>query len=147
MLKHVLKLAFVSSVVLYLRNRWQRLAWCAGAILVAAYAHSEYLDYVAALPAGSREAGAAREYVLLSFVLKNTVIGTAILSFIVPELWRFQRRHRRITGRQSIDRTPPEVNQSKRADVAASGDGFDFLRHGHKLSTRNEQVIRDKRSR
>ena len=150
MLNQILKFAVFSSIALFLRTRWKRLSTCIAAILVAVYAHSEYLDYVAALPVDTREAVGASQYVLAGFVLKNSVIIVAILAVVVPELRQSQRRRRRAraaeSSRKTVAKASPKLAESGVADETGYGDGFDFLRHRRKLRTRNEQIIGDKLS-
>ena len=144
MLNQILKLAFVSSALLFLRQRWRRLCWCTAVILTAVYVHSEYLDYVAALPGGMPEAVEASEHMLVAFVLKNTAIGVSILAAIVPELRRSWQRRRRDTTVETVDGASKNVPDSKEAEQRNRDDGFDFLRHRRKLSSRTEQIMREK---
>ena len=151
MLNQILKFAFVSSIALFLRRRWKRLSACIAAILVAAYAHSEYLDYVAALPVETQKAAGASEFVLAAFVLKNLVIGVAILVVAVPELRYSQSRRRRGIGEEKSPKTAakssPKIAEPGLADDPSNDDGFDFLRHRGRLRTRNEQILQDKPGR
>ena len=152
MLNHLLKFALVSCVVIFLRQRWKRLTASAAAILIAAYTHSEYLDYVAALPVGSNEAMAASDYVLLAFVLKNTIIGIAILGVIGPEFRRLKHERSRVDSAtrarsKTLGQNPPKIAESDQSQNADFDDGFDFLRRRRKLLTRNDQLIRSKPSK
>ena len=150
MLNQILKFAFLSSVALFLRRRWKRLSACFAAILVAVYAHSEYLDYVAALSVETRNAAGASEYVMAAFVLKNFVIVVAILAATVPELRHSQRRRRGIGEERSpktAQKSSPKIAESGLADDPSNDDGFDFLRHRGRLRTRNEQILQDKPGR
>ena len=61
----------VSTVLMWLRRRWKWLATCVAAILAAIYLHAEFLDYVAALPAGSNPATTASGYIPLAFALQE----------------------------------------------------------------------------
>ena len=151
MLNQIFKLAVVSSVALFLRPRWKRLCACAFAILVAAYGHGEYLDFVAALPAGSDEAARGGEYMLIAFALKNMVVGCALVAAILPELRRGRPTRPRAPGDETAESDAagmpsPKVVESARSNKTEEGDGFDFLRDGRKLSTRAERLIREKSS-
>ena len=151
MLNQILKLAVVSSVALFFRPRWKRLSACTFAILAAAYAHSEYLDFVAALSAGSGKAASAGEYMLLAFALKNIVIGIAVVAAILPELRRGRRGRRRASAdepaqSEAVGKASPKIVESALSSKTEQGDGFDFLRDGRKLPTRAERLLRDKPS-
>ena len=151
MFNQILKFALVSSVWVYLRTRWKRLVGCGSAILVVTHLHSEYLEYVTALPASDPTAEAAGEHLLLALVLKNGAIAMAMLVAIVPEFRRSRRRKPQpdnnkaprpqvVSGapRESVDSEPPQET---------ADDGFDFLRHQRKLATRSDQIIRSKPSK
>ncbi|MDE0451171.1 MAG: hypothetical protein OXI90_05315 [Gammaproteobacteria bacterium] len=146
MLNQILKLAFVSSAALFLRKRWQRLSWCTAVILAAIYAHSEYLDYVAALPVGTREAAEVSEHLLMAFVLKNTAIVISILAAILPDLRRPRNRRGRGSRAAPVGGASPDVKDTVETEERSCGDGFDFVRHRRKLLTRTEQIMRDKPS-
>ena len=73
-----------------LRPRWKRLAASLGVIVVAFYAHGEYLDYLDALPV----AEVPRESVAWAFVLKNAVVAFSLVAAVLPELRRARFRRR-----------------------------------------------------
>ena len=131
MIAQLLRVAIVSTVLMWLRPQWKWLAACAAVILAAIYLHAEFLGYVAALPAGSHRATTASRYIPLAFVLKNVVILGALLAYFLFEMRR----------RKTIRRGPAEVSSSRAAmqsmpggapasETDETGDGFDFLRHG-----------------
>lgn len=149
MLNQIFKLAVVSGIAVFLRPRWKRLSACALAILVAAYGHSEYLDFVAALPPGTEESASAGDYILLAFALKNIVIGIAIIAAILPEMRRYWRKDRLGSADESAQTRAagmalPRIGESEPSTETLQGDGFDFLRDGRKLSSRADRLIRDK---
>ncbi|MCY3624282.1 MAG: hypothetical protein OXH68_21560 [Gammaproteobacteria bacterium] len=84
--------------LLWARSRWRWLAPCGGAILVAVYAHSECLQYVAGLAVDSEEASIARSYQGFAFAAKNVVIAGALLTYFVYEM-RVSKR-RRVLGKR-----------------------------------------------
>lgn len=149
MLNQIIKLAVVSGVAVFLRPRWKRLSACAFAILVAAYGHSEYLEFVAALPPGSGRLASAGEYMLLAFALKNIVIGIAIIAAILPEMRRCWSKDRLGSTDESaqtraVGMARPKIGESAPSTGRVQGDGFDFLRDGRKLSSQADRLIRDK---
>ena len=149
MLAQLFKVTLVATVLVWVRRRWKCLGACVAAILAAVYLHAEFLDYVAALPAGSNQAVTAGGYIPLAFVLKNTVILGSLLAYLLFEM-RTSRR------RKTNQRGPAENSSSRAAVESTSGgasapdnadDGFDFLRHGRKLESRAQKVIKRKPAR
>ena len=85
-LAQLLKIGMVVTILARLRRRWKWLAACVAATLAAIYLHAEFLDYVAALPAGSHQAVTASGYIPLAFVLKNTVIAASLVVLPYPSV-------------------------------------------------------------
>lgn len=85
---------------LWVRSRWRWLVPCGGAILVAFYAHSEYLQYVAGLPADSEAASIAKSYRGIAFAAKSMVIAVALLTYFVYEM-RVSKRRRVLRNRMA----------------------------------------------
>ena len=141
----------VVTILARLRRRWKWLAACVAATLAAIYLHAEFLDYVAALPAGSHQAVTASGYIPLAFVLKNTVIAASLLVYFLSEVRTSRRRkaNRRGWAEASSNRAGAESisGEASAPDDAKAGDGFDFLRHGRKLESRAEKVIKRKPAR
>ena len=138
----------VSTVLMWLRRRWKWLATCVAAILAAIYLHAEFLDYVAALPAGSNPATTASGYIPLAFALKNAVILGSLLAYFLFEMRR-RKTSRRGTAEASSSRAAMESisGGASASDTDEADDGFDFLRHGQKLESRAEKVIKRKPAR
>ena len=138
----------VSTVLMWLRRRWIWLAACVAAILAVIYLHAEFLDYVAALPAGSNRAATASGYIPLAFVLKNAVILGSLLACILFEMRRRNASRRgpaeASSSRAAVESTPGGASAS---NTDEADDGFDFLRHGRKLESRAEKVIKRKPAR
>ena len=136
-----------STVLMWLRGRWKWLAACVAAILVAIYLHAEFLGYVAALPEGSNRATTASRYIPLAFVLKNAVILGSLLTYFLFEMRQRKASRRRpaaASSRAAVESIPggTPASETDKAD-----DGFDFLRHGRKLESRAEKVIKRKPAR
>ena len=102
--------ATVGFLYRFLRPRWKRLGISLGVIVVAFYAHGEYLDYLDALPV----AEVPRESVAWAFVLKNAVVAVSLIAAVLPELRR-ARPSRRIPSGKG-DRAQPETADD-RADA------------------------------
>lgn len=150
MLNQLLKFTLVSGFLLWLRRRWKWLAGCGGVILAAMYLHGEFLDYVEALPAGSEEAALAGEYIAVAFAIKNIVTFASLLTYFLVEMRASKRRRRHGTDAVDMPRTTePGASRgsSMSEDETEADDGFDFLRHGRKLESRAEKVIRNKRAK
>ena len=151
MLAQLFKVTLAATVLVWVRRRWKCLGACVATCLAAIYLHTEFLDYVAALPAGSNQAVTAGGYIPLAFVLKNTIILGSSLAYLLFEM--------RTSRRQKTNRTAPTENSSSRAAVESmsggvpasdtnnTDDGFGFLRHGRKLESRAQKVIKRKPAR
>ena len=141
----------VATVVVWSIHRWKWLGPCVAAILAAVYLHAEFLDYLAALPAGSNQAVVASEYIPLAFVLKLTVIVCSLLAYLLFEI-RTSRR-RKMTRRGSAENSSSHAAMESTSGGASApdtdnvDDGFDFLRHGRNLGSRAQKVIKRKPAR
>ena len=146
LLKGILAVAFWKR---WLRRRWKWLGACVAADLAAIYLHGEFLDYVAALPAGSSQAVTAGGYVPLAFVLKNTVIVGSVLAYSLFEIRasRGRKTNRRRPATNSASRAAGEPTSGGAPPADSAGDGFEFLRHRRKLESRAEKVIKRKPAR
>lgn len=102
-----LLLGVAAYALLWARSRWRWLVPCGGAVLVALYAHSEYLQYVAGLPADSDESNAAKSYLGIAFAAKNIVIASALLTYLVYEM-RVSKRRRVLRKRLAAMRSAAE---------------------------------------
>ena len=151
MLNQLLKFTLVSGFLLWLRRRWKWLAGCGGVIAAAMYLHGEFLDYVAALPPGSEEAAFAGDYIAVAFAVKNVVILASLLTYFLVEMRASKRRRKDMTDSDRADMTNASRSSSRRGyggeDDAKADDGFDFLRHGRKLDSRAEKVIKTRLSK
>ena len=147
-LAQLLKAAMVSVFLMWLRHRWKWLAACVAAILAATHLHAEFLDYVAALPAGSNCATTANRFIPLAFVLKNAVILGSLLVYFLFEVRR-RKTSRRGPAAAASSRAPVESmpGGAPASETDEADDGFDFLRHGRKLESRAERVIKRKPAR
>jgi len=147
----ILKVTMVATILVWVRRRWKWLGACVAAILAAVYVHAEFLDYVAALPAGSDQAATVGGYIPLSFVLKNTVILGSLLAYLLFEMWTWRRRKttRRGLVENSSSRAAVESTWggASAPDTGNADDGFDFLRHGRDLENRAQKVIKRKPAR
>jgi len=117
--RNVLKLllGIAAYALLWARSRWRWLASCGGAILVALYAHSEYLQYVAGLPADSDEAAnAAKSYLGVAFAAKNIVIAGALLTYLVYEM-RVSKRRRVLRKRLAAMRSAAQNHVSRNIQI------------------------------
>lgn len=114
-----LLLGIAAYALLWARSRWRWLASCGGAILVALYAHSEYLQYVAGLPADSEAANAAKSYLGIAFAAKNIVIAGALLTYLVYEM-RVSKRRRVLRKRLAAMRSAA-MNASENPGVGSIG--------------------------
>lgn len=148
MLNQLLKFTIFSGFLLWLRRRWKWLAGCGGVILAAMYLHGEFLDYVEALPAGSEGAALAGEYIAVAFAIKNIVIFASLLTYFLVEMRASKRRRRHGTDAVDMPRTTERRASSRGSsmseDDAEADDGFDFLRHGRKLESRAEKIVKSK---
>ena len=149
MLNQLLKFTLVSGFLLWLRRRWKWLAGCGGVIAAAMYLHGEFLDYVDALPPGSEEAAFAGEYIAVAFAIKNVVIFASLLTYFLVEMRASKRRRkdRPVLGSNRIAEPDPSLERSSVGkNDYREDDGFDFLRHGRKLDSRADKVIKAKPS-
>lgn len=147
MLNQLLKFTLVSGFLLWLRRRWKWLAGCGGVILAVMYLHGEFLDYVEALPAGSEGAALAGEYIAVAFAIKNIVIFASLLTYFLVEMRASKRRRGHGTDAVDMPRTTePGASRgsSMSEDETEADDGFDFLRHGRKLESRAEKIVKSK---
>ena len=138
----------VSAFLMWLHHRWKWLTACVAATLAAIYLHAEFLDYIAALPAGSNRATIASRYIPLAFVLKNAVILGSLLAYFLFEVRRRKTSRRRpaaaASSRMAVESMPGGAPAS---EIDEADDGFDFLRHGRKLESQAEKVIKRKPAR
>ena len=148
MLNQLLKFTLVSGLLLWLRRRWKWLAGCGAVIAMAMYLHGEFLDYIEALPPGSEAAAIAGEYIAVAFAAKNVVIFASLLTYFLVEMRASKRRRKDRVGVGGMAGTtePPQSPRrgSMSGDDPKADDGFDFLRHGRKLDSRAEKVIKTK---
>ena len=150
MLNQLLKFTLVSGFLLWLRRRWKWLAGCGGVIAAAMYLHGEFLDYVEALPSGSEEATVAGDYIAVAFAIKNVVIFASLLTYFLVEMRASKRRRKDRTAAVDAGTNGPSPSPrrgSLKGDESKADDGFDFLRHGRKLDSHAEKVIKTKPSK
>ena len=151
MLNQLLKFTLVSGFLLWLRRRWKWLVGCGGVIAAAMYLHGEFLDYIEALVPGSEEAAIAGDYIAVAFAIKNVVIFASLLTYFLVEMRASKRRRKDRPDSVHIAWTsepgPSPRRGSVRGDESKGDDGFDFLRHGRKLESRAEKVIKTKPSK
>ena len=151
MLNQLLKFTLVSGFLLWLRRRWKWLVGCGAVIAAAMYLHSEFMAYVAALPADSDRAAAASQYISAAFFAKNLVILASLLTYFLVEM-RASRRSRDRRRREGAPAHPSSgvhtaTGTAAAANDNAADDGFDFLRHGRKLENRAQKIIKGKTSK
>lgn len=165
MLRAISRLAFASSIFLLLRPRWKWLAPCVGLAVLAEYFYGELVEHVQLL-ASVGEGDAIVGSLSTFFALKNVALVGLLVVYIGFEV-RLAKRNREGAstggGARKAERGfsaaegsglrednlrgkggHPEASdgQNKRPPAAADGDdGFDFLRHGHKLRTRSEKIM------
>ena len=148
MLNQLLKFTLVSGFLLWLRRRWKWLAGCGAVIAAAMYVHGEFLGYVEALPPGSEEAAIAGEYIAVAFAVKNVVIFASLLTYFLVEMRASKRRRKDrpvvVDSKGTKEPRPSYRPGSRSEDDSKADDGFDFLRHGRKLDSRAEKVIKTK---
>ena len=146
----LVKAAGASGILDVLRPRWKWLAACLGAGLLAHYLYAEVrlLADMGVADAISRRLSAA-------FVGKNAVIVVLAVAYLCFEV-RLAKRQRTGTqagvtlGRPSGKARLSEVAEGTQESAArapdaanpAADDGFDFLRHGRKLESRAEKLMR-----
>lgn len=147
----LVKAAGASGVLDVLRPRWKWLAACLGAGLLAHYLYAEYVEYVRLL-ADAGVVDAISRRLSAAFVGKNAAIIVLAVAYLCFEV-RLAKRHRTGTqagasrGRPSGKARPSEIAEGTQesgppAVNAAADDGFDFLRHGRKLESRAEKLMR-----
>ena len=157
----LVRAAAVSGVLGLLRPRWKWLAGCVGAGLLAHYLYADYTAHVRLLA----DMGAVDDLsgqLSVAFVGKNAVI----VGLVVAYLWfeaRLARRPRTagssaarreesgVTASAKAGRAPdprtqatnqPSTGSDEAATHPGADDGFDFLRHGRKLETRSQKLMR-----
>lgn len=150
----LVKAAGASGILDVLRPRWKWLAACLGAGLLAHYLYAEYVEYVRLL-ADMGVADAISRRLSAAFVGKNAVIVVLAVAYLCFEV-RLAKRQRTETqagvtlGRPSGKARLSEVAEGTQESAArapdaanpAADDGFDFLRHGRKLESREEKLMR-----
>ena len=120
-------LVFWSVLAAFLRPRWKRLLCCLVIVLLAVYAHGEYLSYLRALP----DSDARRYPIGWSYLWKHVAIVVGLAVAVVPELWNRARTQRKGVG--------AELDQS---DVAASpDDALSPIGRKPELQSGAEQII------
>ena len=131
--------AFFGFVYRFLRPRLKRLAICFGIIVLAIYAHAEYLSYLNALPASE----APSNSVAWAFVLKNLAIAGASVAAILPEV------RKRPARAPSTSHIRTERSDAMEGDAGAdrplpdsdATDAFRDIRRKRVIRTRAEQLL------
>lgn len=155
----LVKAAGASGILLLLRPRWKWLAACFGAALLCQYLYAEYVEYVRLL-AEMGDVDVPGSWLPASLMAKNAAIILLILAYASFEFRLAKRQRTFRTGADSaeVSRIKPSAKARRREvvvthesspaspapDAAATtaDDGFDFLRHGGKLRTRTEKIMR-----
>lgn len=129
MLNQLLKFTLVSSVLLWLRPRWQGLLALTVAVVLVHVLHGEYLEYV--------QLSGNDAHLVLSYVIKwgaLVVVAASYIAFLVLG----SRTPSRAKSESARPVTMP------RGDKAPTDDGFDFLRQKKRLDNKAEKVISGK---
>ena len=156
----LVKAAGASGVLLLLRPRWKWLASCFGAALLCQYLYAEYVEYVRLL-ADMGDVDVLGSWLPAALIAKNAAIVLLALAYMSFEFRLAKRQRNSRTGadsaevgrikplakarrREVVDVTHESSPASPARDAATTtaDDGFDFLRHGRKLRTRTEKIMR-----
>ncbi|NND69273.1 MAG: hypothetical protein HKN19_16905 [Halioglobus sp.] len=127
MLNQLLKFTLVSSLLLWLKPRWQGLLALTVAVLLVHILHGEYLGYV--------ELSGNDQFLLVSFAIKWLALIVTVLTYYLLAIRRLSVQRSRVPEPEPQRAGPTEGKEF------AGDDGFDFLRDKKELEGEADKLI------